>query len=251
MDPTVSTIVKLPKLKSEDYNEDNEIARKLAEKIRALRLHGLKTAPDAFASSYEDEVQRDLTHTLERLRTHNADHFFAVNYKTEQWAEKSNVRMLEELLSGDFLGSIVIIGPLPREKFTAKKNPLSVGKHEEPWNGHGPSCEALHYVLNGTFVDPEARRSGFGRRLIEAALASGQQDAFGRGQDFLCTVLVDSENVAAKALYEKAGFTASGEETYVQRPRAQMDESESVERVAIKLELRRPLTAESDTLEGS
>lgn len=248
MDPTVGTVVKLPKLNTEDYNESNEIARTLAEKTRTLRLHALQTAPDAFASSYEDEVQRDLAHTLERLQTHYANHYFAVDCAMEQWTEKSHARFFDELFSARFVGSIVIVGPLPMEGFTAKEDPLAVDRRRKSAKSHKPSNEALHYVLNGTFVDHKARRSGFGRRLIEAAMASGQQDAFGRGRDFLCTVLVDSENEAAKALYEKAGFIASGDETYVQRPRAQMGESKSVERVAVKLELRRLLPDESSVL---
>ncbi|KAF2159113.1 hypothetical protein M409DRAFT_30394 [Zasmidium cellare ATCC 36951] len=248
MKPTVGSVVKLPKLKSEDYNESNDIARTLAEKTRSLRLYALKTAPDAFASSYEDEVQRDLTHTLDRLGTHNAAHFFAVDRAIDPWAEKRHNEFFAELFSAKFVGSMVIVGPLARESFSAKKGPLSVGADRDSTRGKEPSSEPSHYILNGTFVDPEARRSGFGRRLIEAALATGQEDASNRGYDFLCTVLVDSENVAAQALYEKAGFSVSGEEKYVQRPRAQMGESKSAEGVAIKLELRRALAAESKAL---
>ncbi|KAK4507707.1 hypothetical protein PRZ48_001442 [Zasmidium cellare] len=235
-----STVVKLPKLRPEDYTESSEAARRLAEKTRGLRLHALKTSPDAFASSYEDEVQRDLSHTLERLKTHNANHLFAVDRAIDPWTEQNHDVFFEELLSATFLGSMVIVGPLPREDFTAKKDPLSKGEDRDSTKSHRSSSEAQHYVLNGTFVDPQARRSGLGRRLIDAAVATGQKDAFSRGCDFLCTVLVDSENVAAEALYKRAGFFVSGEEAYVQRPRGEL---KSMDRVAIKLELRRSFPA--------
>ena len=39
-----------------------------AQEFRAVRLRGLREDPIAFGSSYEDEVQRPLDHTIERLR---------------------------------------------------------------------------------------------------------------------------------------------------------------------------------------
>lgn len=236
MKPTGGIVVKLPKLMPEDYNADNDTARPLAEKTRRLRLYALKTAPDAFASSYEEEVQRDLTHTLERLKTPHANHFFACDREIEPWTEASNDKFFAELLQADFVGSVVLIGPLAGAEVTASSDPLLAGEGNQE---EARVKEPLRYVLNGTFVDPVARGSGLGKALIEAALATGQQEAANRGVGFLCTVLVDSDNVAAKRLYENSGFVASGEESYVQQPRMRMDESKAEERFAVQMEIRR------------
>lgn len=248
------TVVKLPRLGPADYNEDNHVARSLAEKTRELRLHALKTAPEAFASSYEGESMRDLTHTLERLRTPQAVHFFAIDRAVEPWTQDSHDTFFAELLSANFVGSIVLVGPMAGAEATAKKDPLwAGGGNRESRKGSDMANEPLHYVLNGTFVDPKARRTGIGRALIEAALATGQQQAFNEGVGFRCTVLVDSDNLSAKNLYEKAGFSASGTESYVQHPRSRVrGEVKAVERIAIQLELiRRPFFDKSSLSSSS
>ena len=58
-------IVTIPKL-DQRITEHSQLA--LAHKFREFRLLALKTAPGTFASSYDDEVKRDLDHTFERLR---------------------------------------------------------------------------------------------------------------------------------------------------------------------------------------
>lgn len=241
-----ATVVRIPKLRPEDYNEDNDVARTLAEKTRHFRLYALKIAPEAFASSYESEVERNLAHTLERLKTPQAAHFFAVDSEViRPWTHRTHDNFFADLFAANFVGSLVLVGPRSGNNFTARRDPLStVGDEQDSTTEDQVANEPLFYVLNGTFVDPEARRGGIGRALIEAAIAEAQQEAFNRGVGFRCTVWVDSENPGAK-MYEKTGFAVSGEETYVQHPRKRMGECKAEERVAIQLELRRPLPNES------
>lgn len=68
-------IVTIPKLDGK-VAEHQQIA--LAHKFREFRLLALKTAPGAFASSYDDEAKRDLDHTFERLRHPKATQFVAL-----------------------------------------------------------------------------------------------------------------------------------------------------------------------------
>lgn len=243
MDPNSVNIVNLPKLPPDAYTKDNRIAHAIASKNRELRLHALKTAPEAFASSFEQEVERDLSYTLERLKTAHADHFFAVDRSIPPWTLERAHEFFDNLLEATWLGMIALIGPLSPSgsaAMSAKQDPLTK-------DGSGrdlPAAEQtrpgeLSYHINGTFVDPKARGAGLGRALIEAAIAKGQVEAVKRGSRLHCTVSVDSENTAAMQLYSSTGFCAVGEQTYVQQPRTRMGEWKADERIAIRMELLR------------
>lgn len=243
--PNSATIVNLPKLDPSEYTQDNEFARAIATKIRVLRLYALRVASEAFASSYEEEVQKDLTQTLERLKTASADHFFALDLSrtVPPWTPETSDEFFKACLEADWLGSIVLIGPLAPSgsaAISAKQDPLSLLPVDGRGCGlitaeKGPS--ELSYHLNGVFVDPQARMAGLGRALLEEAVAKGGKEASRRGLNLHCTVLVDSGNSAARRLYEKSGFRTTGEETYVQQPRMRLGESKTEERVAIRMEL--------------
>jgi ribosomal protein S18 acetylase RimI-like enzyme len=62
--------------------------------------------------------------------------------------------------------------------------------------------EGLECYLAELYVAPERRGQGLGRALMEAALA----DARGRGTDYI-QLGTSETDVAARALYEKLGFT--------------------------------------------
>ena len=64
--------------------------------------------------------------------------------------------------------------------------------------------------LFGMYVDPSARRSGIGARLVEAALATARS----RPGVGLAQLTVTGGNDAARALYERAGFVVFGDEPY-------------------------------------
>jgi GNAT superfamily N-acetyltransferase len=57
------------------------------------------------------------------------------------------------------------------------------------------------YILNDLFVDPEARRAGVGRELLEASAEYGR-----RVSAFRLVLSTELTNVAAQALYEKSGW---------------------------------------------
>lgn len=243
MDPNSVNIVNLPKLPPDAYTKDNRIAHAIASKNRELRLHALKTAPEAFASSFEQEVERDLSDTLERLKTVHADHFFAVDRSVSPWMPERSEEFFSNLIEATWVGMIVLIGPLSPSgsaAMSAKHDPLTKdGSGRGLLAAEQTRTGELSYHINGTFVDPEARGAGLGRAMIETAVAKGWAEAFKRGLRLHCTVLVDSENAAAMNLYNSTGFCAVGEEIYVQQPRTRMGEWKADERVAIRMELLR------------
>ena len=209
-------IVTIPKL-DEIITEHKQIT--LAHKFREFRLLALKTAPGAFASSYEDEAKRDLDHTFKRLRHAKATQFVALA-STESTPDISNVRKadVEELLKRDWLGFIVLIGPEEGlDTVSAKADPLSqIAKGIKPDHPVHElrKKDSMRFQLNGMFVAPSARRCGMGVCLIEAALDAARSISSTSINGFHCTIIVDEWNDAAIKLYERAGFKVVAKETY-------------------------------------
>lgn len=244
MPPTAYRIVTLPKLDEEACGNDSE-ALSLAYTFRDFRLLALKTAPAAFAASYHEERQRSLDQTIERLTNIKATHFVALSCGDSDSSADAAVyeATVEHLLSNDWHGTIVILGPQNEssEPVTARTDPfaaMTVATTEGP--GTTPQEQSkLHYHLSGMFVVPTARGSGLGRRLIEVALGKAKADGQRLERDGVCTIIVDEWNEDARRLYEKCGFAVVSKETYVQRPRGLIQgESQSEEHVALRMEYR-------------
>lgn len=217
-------IITLPKL-DEAIPEQDQLA--LAHKFREFRLLALKTAPGAFASSYDDEVKRALDHTFERLRHPKATQFVALASEAST-PDKTHVHEadFDELLSRDWLGFIVLIGlDEGLGSVSAKSDPLSqIAKDTSSDEMHN---DVMRFHLNGMFVSPSARRCGMGARLIEAALDAARSMSGKSRCGFHCTIIVDEWNDAAIKLYERVGFRVVAKETYGE------------DRIALRMELSR------------
>lgn len=64
----------------------------------------------------------------------------------------------------------------------------------------------LHWQLNGIFTHPEARRLGIARTVMEAVREHATKEADSVDNDVAMTVIVYTENGAAKSWYEQMGF---------------------------------------------
>lgn len=64
----------------------------------------------------------------------------------------------------------------------------------------------LQWDLNGVFTLPEARRRGIAAAVMEAAKEHAMEEAFSRDSGCMLSVVVYSDNSAAKSWYEKMGF---------------------------------------------
>jgi GNAT superfamily N-acetyltransferase len=222
-------IVTIPKL-DETTTEQDQLA--LAHKFREFRLLALKTAPGAFASSYDDEVKQDLDHTFERLRHPKATQFVALASEAST-PDKTLVREadIDDLLHRDWLGFIVLIGlDEGLGSVSAKSDPLSqIAKSAKPDDTAGEmhNSNAMRFHLNGMFVSPSVRRCGMGAYLIEAALDAARSMSGKSRCGFHCTIIVDEWNEAAIKLYERVGFKMVAKETYGE------------DRIALRMELSR------------
>lgn len=187
----------------------------LVERFRELRLRSLQKAPDAFASKYEDEVKKGHDHTLNRLSNPKAIHFVAVKDSEFRDASANESEDIQTVLDGEWLGFIVLLGPQddddPANRYP-KRDPfqrMTAAAREDAFLSAEAQFDAssvLHFHLNGMFIDPAARGSGLGLALINAALEQAKAEAAKFNAGMRTTICVYDHNVAARKLYEKAGF---------------------------------------------
>ncbi|KAF2486808.1 hypothetical protein BDY17DRAFT_292150 [Neohortaea acidophila] len=197
-------IITIPPLQCSLSNPD-ATATTIAEKFRTLRLHSLQVNPEAFAAKYEEEVQKPLSQSLERILNPKAIHFVALQTPSDIDPATIEKDAVTRLVHDHWLGMIVLLGPQedkgenPRD-FTSNPFPAFTagGQLVEP--------DALLYRINGTFTAPEARGLGLGLKLMQAALGAAVQGGQQFGAAVRVGLAVFAHNVAATKLYEKAGF---------------------------------------------
>jgi GNAT superfamily N-acetyltransferase len=222
--PIPYRIVTIPKFAGDEMINIQPLA--LAHKFRDFRLLALKTSPGAFGSTYEDESQRSLDHAFERLKTTKATHFVALAVDDALDDDAVCEADTSYLLQHDWLGTVVLMGPNEDSKIiSANADPLGqmAGQNDQvaEVGGH----EALHFHLNGMFVQEFARRSGMGKRLIGAALRKAREKSSGV-KGLHCTIIVDEWNDSAKSLYTRCGFEVMAREVY------------GGNRIALRMEMR-------------
>ena len=219
-------IVTIPKFDGNATNNKPPLA--LAHKFRDFRLLALKTSPGAFASTYEEESRRGLDHTLERLMSIKATQFVALAVDGTLEDDAVCEADMSDLLQRDWLGTVVLMGPNEGSKIiSANADPVDQmaarGDQVAEEDSHG----ALHFHLNGMFVQISARRSGMGRRLIEAALGMAREKVkYSDMSGMHCTIIVDEWNNSARSLYARCGFEVVATEVYGDN------------RIALRMELR-------------
>jgi RimJ/RimL family protein N-acetyltransferase len=137
---------------------------------RELRLRMLRDHPDVFGSSWEEFERESLEQVVRRMRERNSPP--------------------DNALFGAFLNG-ALIG--------------TTGLHRQ--EGAKDRHKAMIW---GVYTAPEARGSGVGRALIEAAIARARETP---GVERLI-LAVATHNTAARALYSSLGFHAWGLERH-------------------------------------
>ncbi|KAL2817597.1 hypothetical protein BJX63DRAFT_419546 [Aspergillus granulosus] len=205
-------------------------------KYKALRLYSLTTDPDAFSSTLSRETSFTDEIWTRRLLNPLSTSLIALSSEPSDLHDEISARSNLPALSGrEWVGQVTLLGPvvLPngtREEITEVVTP------ERPWEVfHGldfvkaakavPAIQRgsrVVYLLAGMYVRPEARGVGYGKILVERALASVQGACSVSGWDAAVVVMVSRGNEGAKRLYERVGFVVreetanfSGKEEYV------------------------------------
>lgn len=212
--PTSYRIVTIPKFTGDETSNNPPLA--LAHKFRDFRLLALKTSPGAFASTYDEESRRNLDQTLERLKSTKATQFVALAVENAREDAVVHEADMGYLIENDWLGTVVLMGPNEDSRtISARADPLVQMAGQNAQVGKMEEHAALHFHLNGIFVQPSARRSGMGRRLIEAALGKAREMTRGSETHGLhCTIIVDEWNDSARNLYARCGFEVAAKEIY-------------------------------------
>lgn len=221
--PTSHRIVTIPKLTDKATSDSQMIA--LAHKSRRFRLFALQESPGAFASSYEEEADRGLDQTFDRLRSTKATQFVALADDTAMQADDVRETEVQDLMDNDWVGFIVLIRlQNSSDGISAKSDPIDQIAQDK-----SQVCDAgkpLRFHLNGMFVHPSARRAGLGKRLIRAALEKARAESTCDERDLACTIIVDEWNDSARSLYQRCGFQVLAKEIYGE------------DRVALRMELQ-------------
>jgi GNAT superfamily N-acetyltransferase len=178
---------------------DDEAARAWQHRVKEFRLLALKTAPDAFTSTYEREAAFGDNVWYQRLMNPQSSSFLAIQ-------------------DSRIVGSLTLMGPLPY--LAEDHSPRGI-----PWNPPASSTSTpedipvSHWRTNGMFVLPEARRQGTAKALIERSIEFGHEQAALSGKGFVGSVGVDRDNHAARKLYEHAGYVTISSEPDPDAPR--------------------------------
>jgi len=190
--------------------EDDNVLHECAEKMRILRLRSLNSDSDAFSSSYETESQKPFEFWINRLLNKNARHILAVQPHFPVESDPG----LSYLLEGDWLGVLVILGPMsvyeysPSDDLLWELFPSGSSVQRPDLADSGPlEFRTLIYHLVGFYVVPEARKQGVGSDLVKSALGTMTKDCQDIGTSRgICMIGAESRNVAACNLYGKIGF---------------------------------------------
>lgn len=198
--------------------DDPSQRSKIWKKMKAFRLNSLQLDPEAFASTYADEVRFADEVWDKRMANPLALHFVAV----EAPSEEENAPVVDDIaamIERDWLGMLVVIGP--KEDGTAglhaSRSPWeSVNSKASDDDGVAEGANPLPvYQLNGVFVMPKARGLGVGKRLAMATIEKSMESARHHGfKAIRMQVRVEADNEPAKKLYSNAGYAEVSTEIY-------------------------------------
>jgi len=195
-----TTVSSIPKPVSEDH---------ITQYIR-IRLAALKTNPEAFGSTHAGESAFSREQWCGRINNPARTTLFAIPAPftlADASLQRDAVSQPDDHAS-KWIGTLSVLGP---EMLCGVPFPPKIAEAKE-------RGDAEIYMLTGMWVDPEVRKKGVGRQLVEHAsqvvrdfsvINNGQdhwniEGDVGR-QNFLL-LEVHKDNFEAERLYESLGF---------------------------------------------
>lgn len=195
-------------------------------------MQSLISAPESFSSTYAREVAFEPSVWEDRLRNPLAHTFVALSEEFRSPGDTQKAISLADiqdetvmLLTGRWVGMIVIMGPKEESFVQANKSPWqTVGSSLEKSDGDSSQPAILYYHMNAMFTEPAYRGQGIGLSLIEQAYSFATKQSREKGTARMrCNILVDKINSAASKLYQKSGFNAIAEETMASPRKERVD----------------------------
>jgi ribosomal protein S18 acetylase RimI-like enzyme len=200
--------------------DDSEKLKRTAALFSDLRLRSLQLSPEAFASTYDQEVKTTIETSLQRLQNRNAQQIIATapgqpreGSQGEVISEWKGMIVVLEKEATDVMDADVSPWATNQKKMVPKEHQVQTASSEmAPMSCSGDSSTPIFYTINGVFVDPSLRRSGLGKVLVREAISYVKKKLL---EKELSAVRVDvsvfSENAAAIGLYSSCGFNIVGE----------------------------------------
>jgi GNAT superfamily N-acetyltransferase len=195
-----TTIRPIPKPVSEEY---------ITHYIR-IRLAALKTDPQAFGSTFAGESAFSREQWCARVDNPARTTFFATSAPSTMPNASERVTGSyhdQDLHESKWIGTLSLLGP---DMLRGIPFPPKIAEAEDG--------DPQIYMLIGMWVDPEFRKKGVGKQLVERALRTvrdfsvidndrGNQDEKSLNKKLMVLVLeVDDANIEARRLYESQGF---------------------------------------------
>jgi len=184
------SICSIPKPVSEDH----------VTRYAHLRLAALKTNPEAFGSTFAGESAFSREQWCQRVDNPARTTFFATcapSATADASLERDALGSYRN--ESNWIGTLSLLGP---EMLCGVPFPAKIAEVEL-------DGDTEIYMLTGMWVDPEFRKKGVGRQLIEQAVKhmEGGQDREGKDRRKIFLLLeVTGANFEAQRLYESQGF---------------------------------------------
>jgi GNAT superfamily N-acetyltransferase len=205
---SVFTVVTMQK----QFNDDT-LLKKYTDKYRELRLESLKSDPDAFSSTFEDESRQPSEFWTGRMLVPRARHFVAVQWNTTPDIAPTSDD-LYAVLEAKWVGTLVLLGPKVVASGDASPWRALVGSRFVEDSAEATSdTGASAYHLAGFYVAPEVRGRGLGGSLVNTAIekiADDGQTIHSAGA--ICTVGASQRNLVVRRLFKRMGFLEVAEE---------------------------------------
>ncbi|MCJ1281646.1 hypothetical protein MMC26_000967 [Xylographa opegraphella] len=199
--------------------DDKDQLGKTANALRSVRLDALQLALDAYASTYEKEVEFPKDLWLQRLQNPQARHLVAVLKQKDDGKAGNQVYGTEPL--GKWIGLIVVMEKPSPVRANASTSPWTYNASQKTTTKAMEEMESTQvptdvvYQLNGLFVHPSVRGGGLGRALIQESYTYVRTSIIRQGLlSARVDVLVDSWNTSARNLYLSCGFEFVSQDSY-------------------------------------
>ena len=194
----------------------------LMAKYREFRLQSLKLAPDAYASTYEQEIEFESEVWRQRLTNPKAQHIVILRdtcraKPSTELEAKGQSKVKENLiLSCEWVGLVVVVERATESSQLGGKSPSEFNHAMAAYDREVRAQQQnWTYQLNGLFVCHSVRRLGLGQALVKSGIQCARMMAKQRSLTHASiTILLDTWNEAARNLYGKHGFVKVGEEEY-------------------------------------
>jgi len=152
------------------------------ERYKNLRLLALRTNPETFGSTYERESSFTPDQWRARINTPSRATFFVQDSDH----------------GGDWVATISILSP----------EMLQAAQYFPPESVVNQNLAA--FMITGMWVRPDRRRTGLGKLLVDAGLASVRSST-NQTQDKVLLLEVHKNNTNAIKLYTQMGFIEQGD----------------------------------------